>query len=195
MPSAHDFSLISIAIERSEWAGSPSEAHGSLCGRACVNGAEGAIHWLNEMTDGQDEDDVLAQESRESFRQLAAETWQSLEAGDMSLQLLLPPDSDPIEDRALQIGSWCQGFLSGLGGDNLDRAPEVRNLLELPDIAEVLGDIAEIGRADVGVAETADEADENEAAYAELVEYVRVSVQLIFETVARQHTSEPETRH
>jgi uncharacterized protein YgfB (UPF0149 family) len=50
---------------------------------------------------------------------------------------------------------------------------------ELPDeLREILADFSEIGRA--GVAE--EEAEEvGESAYAELVEYVRVGVQIVFD--------------
>jgi uncharacterized protein YgfB (UPF0149 family) len=195
MHNSPEYSDVCLALEKSAWAGSATEAHGMLCGMICADGVVGAATWLDTMGEGLEESDVLAYEAAESFRALAAVTCHALESGDMSFELLLLPDSEPIHDRAAHIGSWCQGFLSGLGGDSLERAADVRELLELPEISEVLGDIAEIAKASAEDADSGQDDEEQEAAYAEIVEYVRVSVQLIYETVIRSRVPEQETRH
>lgn len=57
-------------------------------------------------------------------------------------------------------------------------SPGARAALASDTAREIIGDFAEIARATVSQAETE---PEGEAAYAELVEFVRVSVQLMFE--------------
>ncbi len=74
----------------------------------------------------------------------------------------------------LALGEWCQGFLYGLG-----TGVAVPEASQLPgDAAEVLRDMTEITHVDV---DPADDAESNEAAYAELVEFVRVGVQLLYD--------------
>ena len=94
----------------------------------------------------------------------------------MELELLLPADEQPIDVRTAALAQWCQGFLYGLG------AGSVADASDLPgDVGEIVRDLGEISRA--GVDATQDE-ESNEAAYTELVEFVRVGVQLLFEELA-----------
>jgi uncharacterized protein YgfB (UPF0149 family) len=95
---------------------------------------------------------------------------------DMEFELLLPGDEQPIEVRTTALAQWCQGFLYGLG------AGGITDVTDLPgDAGEVVRDFAEISRAGVDATQ---EEESNEAAYAELVEFVRVGVQLLFEELA-----------
>ena len=71
------------------------------------------------------------------------------------------------------MGAWCQGFLYGLGTSSLTDATRLPG-----DIGEVVRDLTEITR--VG-ADSTESLESNEGAYSELVEFVRVGVQLVFE--------------
>ena len=101
------------------------------------------------------------------------------------LDLLMPDDDEPLELRAAALTSWCNGFVYGLGtGGAAD--PE-----RLPgDAGEIVRDLAEITRA--GVDEREGE-EANEAALAELVEFVRVGVQVVFEELGALRAP-PESR-
>jgi uncharacterized protein YgfB (UPF0149 family) len=107
---------------------------------------------------------------------LAARTWKSLDEGDMGFSPLLPTDETSLESRADSLALWCQGFVYGLGvagtqdGDN----PIFRDGVT----GDIVRDFSEIARAAFAAEETE---SEGEAAYMELMEYVRVSVQLVFE--------------
>jgi uncharacterized protein YgfB (UPF0149 family) len=91
----------------------------------------------------------------------------------MEFELLLPADEEPIDVRTAALAQWCQGFLYGLG------AGAITDATGLPgDAGEIVRDFTEISRAGVDATQ---EAESNEAAYAELVEFVRVGVQLLFE--------------
>jgi hypothetical protein len=92
----------------------------------------------------------------------------------MAFQPLLPGDDASIGDRTSALGEWCQGFLYGLGtGAGLPEASELPG-----EAAEVVRDMTEITHVDV---DPEDDPETNEAAYAELVEFVRVGVQLLYE--------------
>jgi uncharacterized protein YgfB (UPF0149 family) len=68
---------------------------------------------------------------------------------------------------------WCTGFLYGLG------TGKISNLAALPgDVGEIVRDFSEISRAgsDDSVPDEA-----NEQAYMELVEFIRVGAQVVFD--------------
>ena len=120
--------------------------------------------------------DAHSSEADRVLESLAAQTWKMLEEGDMSFTPLLPSDEMPLESRADNLGLWCQGFVHGLGvaGAQGDGNPVFK---ESP-ARDIIEDFSQIARAAFAESESGDEA---ETAYIELVEYVRVSVQLIFE--------------
>ena len=102
----------------------------------------------------------------------------------MEFELLLPDDAETIEVRTAALAQWCQGFLYGLGAGAIPDASELPG-----EVGEVVRDFIEISRAGVDAAQ---DAESNESAYAELVEFVRVGVQLLFEELAqRAHPGGP----
>lgn len=161
------------ALSRAGALGDPAEIHGEFCGLACVMGEDAVTAWAGAtLSDAQSRPaDVV-----ETLEQLAATAWAALDSGDLSFDLLLPPDDELLERRAEYLGTWCQGFMHGLGaarGDGKDN-PVVQHEI----IGDIIGDFSEITRAGCAADEPE---EESEAAFVELVEYVRVSVQLIFE--------------
>ena len=101
----------------------------------------------------------------------------------MSFEVLLPGDEQPIAARATALGQWCQGFLYGLGTSAID------DVTRLPgEVGEIVRDLSEITRIGVDGSESL---ESNEDAYAELVEFVRVGVQLLFEELAPYRVSPP----
>ena len=99
-----------------------------------------------------------------------------LASDQMDFQALLPDDDEPIAARAEALGQWCQGFLYGLGTQPI---PEPDQLPQ--DAGEVVRDMTALTQ----VAADSQESDEsNEQAYAELVEFVRVGAQLLFDELA-----------
>ena len=142
-----------------------SEYHGALCGMLCRR--EPAKIDVRAIVDGADDD--ADPKPLTAVRDATART---LADSDGDIRLVLPADDAPLGTRAAALGEWCEGFLYGLASDGrLDlkkTAPEVRELIE---------DLTQFTRASFD--EQDDEQIEEEA-YAELVEYVRVGVQLIF---------------
>jgi uncharacterized protein YgfB (UPF0149 family) len=157
---AHEHSLADAA-----------EAHGTLAG--CLCGASGYRFedWLREILP-----EGRAGSAASALRELYDGTVAALIQPDMQLQLLLPEDSEPLAERTEALAHWCQGFLYGLGAGRITDASELPG-----EVGEIVRDFTEITRAAVD-SEAADESNEN--AYAELVEFVRVGVQLLFEELA-----------
>ena len=149
-----------------------AEAHGTLTGCLCATAGYRLEDWLREILP----EAHAAPEIAAALEELFTETVAALLQPDMEFEPLLPADDQPIEVRTAALAQWCQGFLYGLGAGGITDASG------LPaDTGEIVRDFTEISRA--GVDETQDE-ESNEAAYAELVEFVRVGVQLLFEELA-----------
>lgn len=171
--SEPDFAAIEATLRNSGLLGESAEIHGEYCGLACVMGADAGPAWVTSVFAGTDD---VAGNVRDVLESLAASTWNALDSGDMELMLLLPCDDEPLDTRAVSLGLWCQGFMHGLGAGS---EPGTNSPLLADGITrEIIADFSEITRAAFTTEETEAEA---EAAYMELVEFVRVSVQLVYE--------------
>lgn len=149
-----------------------AEAHGTLAGSLCAVAGYRLEDWLKEiLPEGRAAGAAAAQ-----LAELFHATSGALRDPGMEFQLLLPEDSQPIEERTAALAQWCQGFLYGLG------AGAISDPSELPgEVGELVRDFVEITRAAVDHSQSE---ESNESAYAELVEFVRVGVQLLFEELA-----------
>ena len=162
-----------------------AEAHGAFCGRACLAGAAAIRDWQQELMAESDGDNVLANECKRALETLAADTLLKLEVGDLRFALLLPGDEESLQLRTAALADWCHGFMQGLvaAGGADQGAPA--DALDFPEASEILDDFNEITKAGASI----DEGEESEWAYVELVEYVRVSVQLMYDETATLRTS------
>jgi uncharacterized protein len=182
-PDFPSFDVIDAALRRAEAPNDAAEAHGSLCGLVCGLGEGGQSVWLAETLPGDATDDgasaTVAEQTGLVLKGLALSTCAALEEADMTFQPLLPDDVEPLVQRVDGLAQWCQGFNHGLFV--AARIGDAEAELASGNTAEIVSDFAEMGQAAVGD----DEPDaEGEAAYAELVEYVRVSVQLVYEELS-----------
>ncbi len=149
------------------------EAHGTLAGALCAAADYGFDDWMSEIyPEGRPTD-----AARPQLLALFEGTRHALALGQMQFAALLPGDDAPIGDRASALGQWCQGFLYGLGSRPL---PDADALPE--QVGEIVRDLTSITQ--VGVDDSESE-ESNELAYLELVEFVRVGAQLLFEELAR----------
>jgi uncharacterized protein len=180
-----DYSHIQQLLAQERALADAAEAHGTLAGCLCAASGYRFEDWLREiLPEGR-----AAPESAATLQELYAATAGALQHPDMEFELLLPEDAQPIDARTAALAQWCQGFLYGLG------AGAIHDASELPgDVGEVVRDFAEITRAGVDVQQGE---ESNESAYADLVEFVRVGVQLLFEelSAARQPAAAPPALH
>jgi uncharacterized protein len=172
-----DYSHVQQLLAQERSLADAAEAHGTLAG--CLCGAAGYRFedWLREILPEGRAQGAAAGTLRELFEATAG----ALRQPDMDFELLLPADGQPIEVRTAALAEWCQGFLYGLGAGRITAASELPG-----EVGEVVRDFVEISRA--GVDAEQDE-ESNESAYAELVEFVRVGVQLLFEELAGARSS------
>ena len=152
--------------------GGASEAHGLLAGVICAGGKSDPELWLSHLL-GENTLSAAAVEVRSQLVRLHAGILRQFNDDAFGFDLLLPDDNAPLSLRTETLSQWSSGFLYGLalGG--------FREGMEMPDnVSEVMKDLYEISHARFAY-EATDDADE--AAYMEIVEYVRMSVLLLHE--------------
>jgi len=108
-----------------------------------------------------------------SLEELLNASGEQLADEDMGLALWLPNDEETLEDRTMALAQWCGGFLAGIGSSGDDKLSAMSD-----DANEALKDLQQISTADVT---DTNESEEDENAYAEIVEYIRVVVLMIRE--------------
>ena len=149
-----------------------AEAHGVLMGMLCARGGVALEDWWAQVCETEDNEQGGA--IPDAVSSMYAEAAESLGAGEGGFDLMLPEDDAALAARADALHEWCHGFLYGYGvagGQDVALLPE--------ESAEVLRDIAQFAQASFDLGE---DAEEDELAYSELVEYLRVGVMLLFET-------------
>lgn len=166
-PTPHQ--ALGALLQRAGFDQDASEYHGALCGALCLRSAV-EIDPLQLLERASAE--APPAEVRGPLASLRDATARDLGDSDSGIRLLLPEDELPLGERARALGQWCEGFLFGLASSgmlNLRKAS--------PEVREVVEDITQFTRAEF---DEGDNAEIEEEAYAELVEYLRVGLQLIF---------------
>ena len=159
-----------------------AEAHGCLVGALCARRVYLQAEWLEELLPDAPEDATKPDVAQGPLQDLFDQSRTVLEARDMEFQPLLPPDNAGLAERVEALGAWAQGFLYGFGA----AGPFPRGALPA-EVAEVLSDFAEVSKAgNVG----AESVEVEESALAELVEYLRVGAQLIYDELADLRASQ-----
>ena len=170
------------------------ESHGALCGMLCAQGSTDASQWMLHVLGEQAETSKQLQAAGKILLQIHQLTVEQMNDNDIEFELMLPDDDEPLESRVEALGTWCQGFVYGLslGGITEDT--------ELPaDSKELIKDILEISRAgyiadDEAEAElnaSLDDADEeDEVAFMEVCEYVRIGIMYIYEELQPLQSSQ-----
>lgn len=171
------YTALAELLARAGALGEASEFHGTLCGLCCGLPAAGPDVWVERALVSADAAPQPPRDCRDAFTALARDLHAALVGGELAVAPVLPDDERPLPERASALARWCEGFLYGLA---LADAAALRALQG--DAREALADFAEIARTTGASAST----ESDESAYAELVEFVRVGVQLVYEELAKQ---------
>jgi hypothetical protein len=173
------FDDVALALAAGASAVHPAEAHGCLCGALCLRPDYSLAEWIDEILP----DAAGAAAAEGPFAVLFAESVGVLARPDMEFEPLLPGDDTSLAERVASLAAWCQGFLYGFGSSGM--AAQVR----LPEsVTEVLADLAQFSHAGA-VGSEPGEAEEE--AYAELVEFLRAAVQIVYEDLGAVRSSLP----
>lgn len=154
-----------------------AEAHGTLAGMLCMGGQTDLDRWLIEVFD-QGMDDI-SDNDHSTLAQLFDDTQRWLDEACFEFAILMPDEETALSDRASALVDWCHGFLFGIGYSDSDS-----DAMQLDNCEEVLSDILEISRLDPDA-----DGEEDELAFMELIEYIRVGVQQIHDEA---HNASPK---
>jgi uncharacterized protein len=143
-----------------------SESHGFMCGYFCVSNTVAAEVWQDYLLAGIDDAAEIGS-CIAILSQLANQVSEEILAEDISFSLLLPDDESVISERSSALAEWCAGFISGLGIGGLGEKPKL-----IDECDEFVKDLVSISRMET----TAEDGDDVEVAFFEIVEYIRVGV-------------------
>lgn len=158
-----------------------SEAHGFLVA-TLVAGSTDPESWLEQSLGNREAVENLAQDQADALVALYGSTLSGLNAEEMSFDLFLPGDEDSIMDRADALANWCSGFLYGAGVMGISESNALSE-----ESQEWIKDLTVLSRA------IAEEGDEDEAAFFEIVEYLRMGALLINEDLRTLRESKPSS--
>ncbi|CDG89243.1 YecA family protein [Xenorhabdus bovienii] len=154
-----------------------AEMHGLISGLLC--GGNHDSSWQALMHDLTNDGLAFSQVLAQPIRELYETTFESLDDSDFVFNLLLPDDEASVFDCADALAGWVNHFLLGLGVAN-------PKLTEKQEIQEVITDLRNIGM--LGYDEDEDQ-EELSQALEEVLEYVRVAVQLCYIALATPKTA------
>lgn len=170
-PILPSYTELAMVLHKNQPETHPAQIHGLICGYLCVLADKMKDLFFSGANKNHELKEILSQVYEGTYRQLSEFSFE--------FNLLLPDDDTDINIRAEALGLWSQGFLTGLSNSGIS----IENH-EHANVKEAMDDIVEIANINFGdiVAN-----EEDESAYFELVEYVRLSVLMIF------HELRPDT--
>lgn len=164
------FSEINEKLEQAHSMIGAAETHGLICGFLCGGKQTNGKNWLEPIFG-------LAEiESTEQMRHILLDLYNKthieINHEEFGFQLLIPKDEQPLESRAKSLSSWCQGFLTGIGltGAYIDEE-------DTEETQEILYRFDDISKLDY---ENIEVRPEDERAFVELYEYVRMAVLVVY---------------
>lgn len=164
----HTLAIAQGNLEAAELA----ECHGVACGLLCRR-ADSSLDAFIGLLDMLEIVVAPGTGLKMSLEELLNSTRAQLADEDMGLSLWLPGDDEILEERTMALSQWCSGFLAGLGSNGEDSLKAMSD-----DANEALRDLEQISRAEV--VDTA-ESEDDESAFAEIVEYIRIVILMIRE--------------
>jgi len=183
-----DHDTLDAALKRCGASWDAAQTHGLLTGRLAVSGVSAGPDWLLHVLEGTDENNAFRRECQKMLDTLYQSTFWQLSERLSEFMPLLPDDSSDAADRTLAMAHWCEGFLHGLVSSK--HGDDLRNRLAAEPLADIIRDMLQITRAEI---DEGTDAETNEAAYAELVEYLRVAAQLSYEELAEIRHASPDS--
>jgi uncharacterized protein len=159
------YQLVQDALDTNDGTMTAAGAHGTLAGMLCRNSRAEEEQWMSLVLGGETSGEGIA--GGDLFQEMFEETVRLLDDSDLSFDIFLPDEETALSERAQALSEWCQGFLFGLGQAEQKEGG-------FGECEEVVRDFAEISRLD-----TESAGDDDEEAFTEICEFVRVGVQLI----------------
>ena len=153
------------------------EVHGGICSQICFDN-----DYFEEFVPLDQSDDgasvsVQIGAYRKALLKIIDENAKTLKDGDLDFELIIPDENYTIQERAEALSIWCQGFIDGVSfllseqGLKIDQS-------ENKESFEIIEDFTQISTLD---SHSINEEVDEELALMELIEFVRLSVQMIYD--------------
>ncbi|MGY8874267.1 MAG: UPF0149 family protein [Gammaproteobacteria bacterium] len=166
-----NYDLAKDAIQKLNTDDTISSAHGLLCGFYCVKQDIQLDDWLNEVIVTIDLQNLLEKESHQVLAEIFNNTSEQLADPTLNFWPVIADDMCTLREQANTLVEWCQGFLVGLGLSSVETTDE--------EVLEMIKDISEIAQLDADLLDS----EENTQDLYEIVEFVRIGVLFIQETL------------
>ena len=156
-----------------------AEYRGNICSYLCCSIDSFDDLLPSEKSDDQSSVSIQVLEFRNALLDLIEETSNALNSSDLPFLLLLPNDNESLEKRTTTLSMWCQGFIDGLGLIVSENSSDIGES-SMSLLTEIIEDFSQISTLHI---QSKENDEEEELAFIELLEYVRVSTELIFEEI------------
>lgn len=172
-------------LEREGMITSAAEMHGMLSGLIASGQNVHEADWLGVVADLANEGQQFTAKMNTRLEELGRTIREDLASAELNFQLLIPGDEEPLADRLAALSEWAQCFLVGFGVNqqNLKAASS--------ELREAIEDLAEISKLSSDI--EADEEDER--AYYEVAEYVRITAIMCFNELSSVANPTPPTNN
>lgn len=181
-----DYVSIDALLRRAESGIEAAECHGVLCGVLCAQRAFDPRPWSGYVLGACDPGNAYVREARNELESMSEAALAALNDPEYGFQPMLPPDETPLQLRTQAMSQWCQGYVEGLRLGGIEHPEKLDG-----DAGEIVRDLGEIGKAGRF---HVDDSDENEADFAELVEYLRAGVRLVYDELREAPEQRPTNR-
>ncbi len=184
-----DFDTLDDALKRCGASWDAAQTHGLLSGKLAVGGVAAGPDWLLQVLQNTDQNNALQIECRKLLDSLYQSTYWQLSERQSEFIPLLPDDIEDVVTRTTALARWSEGFLHGLV--SAKHGNELKERLGSEPLSDIIKDMLQITRAGLDE-DTTDE--DNEAAFIEIVEYLRVAGQLCYEELADIRNPKSESK-
>lgn len=174
-----NFDRAARLLDEHEVMASPAEMHGVVCGLICGGISSDKAVWQDEFNDLVNDGFGFAPPVRQWLESLFDATLNAL-CQQSGLELLLPEEDEPLDERLESLADWTQAFLAGFAV----RQQDLSRLSE--ELQEMITDLSNITQLDSEF----EEDSENEASYLVLYEHLRLAVMMAFEELGQRPREE-----
>jgi uncharacterized protein YgfB (UPF0149 family) len=156
---------------------SPPEMHGGICSQICFKSDYFEEFIPYEKSDDGSSVSVQIVAYRKALLRIIETDAKRLEEGDLGFKLIIPEETSSIQERAEALSIWCQGFIDGVGLLLTESDLKI-DQSGTKESFEIIEDFTQISTLDPhSISEEVDE----ELALMELIEFIRLSVQMIYD--------------
>ncbi|BDM65467.1 hypothetical protein NFHSH190041_29190 [Shewanella sp. NFH-SH190041] len=161
---------LKAALNHAEIGQHPVEVHGALVGLIAGGVESQQDGWHKPLADLMHDGQPLPAELKHLVADMYQDATARLADVEFGFVPMLPEEEEPLADRVEALSLWTQSFLTGLAiiQPKLNKGSA--------DVREVIQDLAEIARVELDVTED----EESEAAYMEILEFVRMAAILCY---------------